>query len=282
MTAETGKPENRKDRSLKIGYMAAAVPAVLLGVGAMAYHGEPLMLWGQQAAALAVFAALAVLLRRVVKKVNFTVWSTILLLLLAATLLGTETGGAKRWVNLRVIHVNAALLVLPALLLLAGDMKRPWAALLFSGAVVCLQPDTSQMAALFAAALPILWKHRRNVLLSAVSLALLAAGVIKCLLTPVSLEPVLYCEGILSMLGGISPALQIVGWLALTLIPGFMAYAYMKKREPQLLSLLLYYSVTLLFTLQGTYPVPLMGFGVSPVAGYYLAYPLILRYHKNT
>ena len=62
------------------------------------------------------------------------------LLFLLASLLGAGAGGAKRWVNLVVFNVNAAMLVLPALLVLLDGMRHVWL-LLFASAVLCIQPD---------------------------------------------------------------------------------------------------------------------------------------------
>lgn len=61
------------------------------------------------------------------------------------------------------------------------------------------------------------------------------------------------------------------GVAALALIPGHFLYQFMKNRSTTMLGLTIYYAVTILFSLTGEYPVPFMGYGLSPIAGYWLA-----------
>ena len=78
------------------------------------------------------------------------------------------------------------------------------------------------------------------------------------------------------MLGDISVIWMVVGWIALLIIPLFFGYGSYKKKSRPLLCLAIYYTVTILFILDGHYPVPFMGFGLSPIAGYWLAYAVMV------
>ena len=71
------------------------LPAILLGVLAMIAGKEPPVLWGQQLAAWLILAFLAWLLRRFAVRIPAYVWDVLLLLLLAASLLGQEIGRAS-------------------------------------------------------------------------------------------------------------------------------------------------------------------------------------------
>ncbi len=248
------------------------LPAVALGVLAMIYGGVSPALWGQQIAAWGLFALLAWPLRRAAIKLSPTLWTILFLVPLGATLLGEEVGGVRRWLDLGVINVNAAMLVLPALLAMLHRAKYPFPALLAAAAVLCFQPDLSQLAAFSTAALPILWNHRKERLFVGASALALAVLVIRCLLAPMAVEPVEYCEGILTMLGHLSPLLMAAGVAALAVIPAFFGHRFLRFKQPQQLSLAVYYAVSMLFVLSGDYPVPFMGFGLSPIAGYWLAY----------
>ena len=88
---------------------------------------------------------------------------------------------------------------------------------------------------------------------------------------PTALEPVAYCEGILGMLRKISPLLVIAGGIALALVSGYFVYRFFRTRSAVLLCLAIYYAAAILFSLTGEYPVVFMGFGFSPIAGYWLA-----------
>jgi hypothetical protein len=247
------------------------LPAVVLGMVAMIVGGISSVLWGQQVIAFAVFALLG-LLRRAVRRIPSIVWISVLLAGLVSTLFFPAVGGAKRWLDLGLLNVNVAMLALPALLLLVSNMKRSHLFVLLVAAVLCLQPDLSQLAAFSLGVLPILWKWRKNVCWTIASLVLLMLFAIRCINTPVELESIAYCEGILRMVGEISPLLMIAGGIALALIPVYFIYRFSKTGSTVMLGLAIYYAVTILFSITGEYPVPFMGFGLSPIAGYFLAY----------
>lgn len=246
------------------------LPAILLGVIAMISDGVSAALWGKQIAAFVVFAILG-LLCRTARKVSSTVWSVLLLAALAATLFFPKVEGAKRWLDLGLININAAMLVVPALIVLSNSMKHPHWALVLAAAVLCLQPDLSQLAVLSLGALPILWQQRKRVYWTVSSVVILVILAVRCLAVPVHIEPVSYCEGVLDLLGNVSPLMQIAGAAALVLIPGYFLYRFMKNRSTAMLGLAICYAVTILFSLTGEYPVPFMGYGLSPIAGYWFA-----------
>jgi len=246
------------------------LPSVALGVLAMIVGGVSPALWGQQAAAWLVLGLLAFALRRAAARIPDAVWSAALLLFLALSLLGQEVGGARRWVNLIVFHAHAAMLVLPALLVVLGRANMPYPALLASAAVLCVQPDMTQLAAFSAAALPVLWRRRGNLRFACA--AALAGMIILCLQRPVQIEPVPYCEGILTMLRERSALLAAAGVIALWAVPARWAFGFLAQRRTYMLSLAVYYAVWMLLSASGHCPVPLMGFGLSPIAGYYLAH----------
>ena len=248
------------------------LPAVALGVLGMAMGDVSASLWGQQAVAWAVFALLAKPLRRIAGRIPAAVWSVLLLVPLAAALWGQEVGGARRWVNLIVFHVHTAGLVLPALLVVLCRVKYPWPAMMAAAAMLSIQPDLMQMTAFCAAVFPVLWEKREKRTWMLGSVIVLSLLLVCCIRTPVSIEPVLYCEGILAMLGQTSRLLQAAGVTALAVIPLCWAYGFYRWRKVQMLSLAVYYAAAMLFALSGEYPVPFMGFGLSPVAGYGLAY----------
>ena len=119
------------------------LPATALGMLAMVSGGVSPVIWGQQTAAFFVFACLAKLLKRAFRKIPVAMRAAALALILAATLLGVEAGGAKRWLDLGVFTVNAAMMVLPALLILISGMECPWPVMLCVMAVLSFQPDLS-------------------------------------------------------------------------------------------------------------------------------------------
>ena len=248
------------------------LPAVLLGALAMAAADVSPFLWGMQLAAWAVLPLPVLLLRRMAGCIPVAVWVVVLVAALAASLLGEPVEGARRWLALGFLTVNAAMLLLPALLMVAYRVRIPHPIILLSALVLCFQPDLSQLAAFVLAVLPLLWMHRKQrlwMMAGVVSFLILAVW---CLLTPVSMEPVSYSEEILALLGEVFKPLQAVGWLALAAIPAFFAYSFVRHRSKWMLSLAIYYAVCILFGLTGEYPTLFMGYGLSPIVGMGLAW----------
>ena len=134
------------------------------------------------------------------------------------------------------------------------------------------QPSVMRIPQPVMAALLLFWLRRKDRFWALFSLAALAALLVVCAFSPVTLEPLSYSEGILFMLGGLSPLLCAAGWLALAAIPVCGMYAFLRRGALPSLCAAVYYGVLLLFVLTGAYPVPFMGFGLSPIAGYYLAH----------
>lgn len=246
------------------------LPAVMLGIAAMEAANVSPLIWGQHAAAYFVFAMIGTLCCSP-RRIRDGVWVGLLMAVLASTLLFPEVGGAKRWLDLGIFNINAAQLVLPALLVLSAKHKNHCAIFLSTAAVLFLQPDSSQGTALLAGALPILWNRRQKTSLSMIAFGALVTFALVSFAIPTTLHPVEYCEGILSMLNNLSPVLKVIGWITLAIIPCFWAYCFYQSRSAALLSLALYYAVSLSFGLTGEYPVPFMGFGISSIAGYCLA-----------
>lgn len=265
----TGKRMSEERREL-ISAALLIAPAVALGVLAMILHGLSPALWGQQIAAWAAFALLAWPAKRAAARISARVWSVLLLLFLAASLMGQEAGGARRWVNLGIVHANAAHLVLPALLTVLCRVKNPLPALLGAAAILSFQPDLMQMTAFLAASAPLLRRLEDKQLWG--SILILGLLAVRCLNAPTALEPLSYCEGILDILAQTLPLLKTIGWVALAAVPVILLIGFAEEGERRLLSVAIYYAVSILFAASGESPVLFMGFGLSPIAGYYLAY----------
>lgn len=248
------------------------LPSVALGVLAMLHGGVSPMLWGQQAAAWALLALAVWPLRRVIGRTSPAVGCVLLGAVLALSLLGEEVGGARRWLDLGIFQMNAAMLVLPALLVFATRLKYPHAVLLGTAVVLSFQPDLSQLTAFAAAAMLVVWKREKKPLWRGVCAALLIMLIVRCAYAPVGLEPVAHCEGILTMLGDVSAVALAAGLAALAAIPAIGVYGFVRSGKLHFLCLAVYYAASMLFGLFGEYPVPFMGFGLSPIAGYWLAY----------
>lgn len=71
----------------------------------------------------------------------------------------------------------------------------------------------------------------------------------------------------------------ILSVLSLILLPIPFFLFKTGKNKPVCISLGIYFSIVLLSTLFGNFPVPLMGYGISPIIGYSIAITWLI---KNT
>lgn len=202
-------------------------------------------------------------------------WTLAMLVLLLAMSLGDAgQSGVHRWIGIGPVRMNAAALVLPLALVLAGrDPARGThpgiaAALAVMAAILAWQPDLSQLAALLAALLA--WAVARRsmgALLWMVPLAL--ATLFVCARRPDPLDAVPYVEGILALAWQVSPLLAVAGGVCLLLTAlSPLLLASDAGRRPAAVALTAYFLVSGAAWLAGAFPVPLAGHGLSFVIGW--------------
>ena len=92
-----------------------------------------------------------------------------------------------------------------------------------------------------------------------------------------SLPPVNYSEGILIMMGELSSGLYFLGIVTLFLIP-VSFFARFSKHKYLHISIVLYYWGISLSAFWGNFPVPVIGYGISPIIGYFI---VLLWYHTE-
>jgi hypothetical protein len=188
--------------------------------------------------------------------------------LLGATLMGPDVAGVHRWLGLgpQEIHVGAVLL--PSLLVFLTDLE--WtpavAVALLTLTVLLLQPDAAQ-AASFAAGWGVWMAMTRGRKAAVpVAAAVILGGATWLRHDP--LEPVPHVEGIVGVAAGLGTMWRATSLGALTLLP--IPFLLDPKRHVGT-ALAVYMTGTLVAAWLGHYPIPVLGYGVSPIFGYYLA-----------
>ncbi|HEX2224817.1 MAG TPA: hypothetical protein VHN15_11485 [Thermoanaerobaculia bacterium] len=277
MIAEGKHP--RLQRSA-LPYLFASVPALALGALVMQASDVPASVWGQNVAAWLAGALLCLGFRRARTSLSLAVWAELAALLtlgaLVATLLAPGMDGVHRWVRLGPARLHIAALLLPLLLLALERLARVrgwWVTSLLAmgvGFVLLLQPDASQATAFAAASGILLLPEVRR---SAPRLiALLSLPVIGGLswLRRDPLAPVPHVEEIVELAGSLGTgwALAAIASLLLLPLPFFLAGRGVGGRTG--LALGVYVSITFLAAFLGNFPVPVMGYGISPILGYLL------------
>lgn len=255
--------------------LLAPLPALSIGILVMSSAGLAPSIWMANGAAalVGVLAALAAWAWRRLAGRGPVPLSWLLpsaLVLLGATLMAPGVQGVHRWLPVGPVQLHAGALLLPPLLVALSRAR--WvpsvAVAIMSSIILLLQPDAAQ-AASFAAGWVVLavtepgrtGRGRRGMI---VAVAALAAA---SLLRTDPLGPVPHVEGIVGMAAAKGLPWAAAGVASLLVVPASLAWS---RGRPE--TALAAYTITTLFAAWlGHHPVPILGFGVSPILGYYLA-----------
>lgn len=260
-----------------LGFGGASLIAVATGAAVCAVSGVPAALWGRNLAAWVVGAAAAAGIAWAWRPAIASVALWLAPLGLGATFLAPGMDGVHRWTDIGPLHMNMAMLLLPAAVaaLPAANGPRPmfWVAMLLSLTLLTLQPDASQATSLAAVVALIAAgsASRPGLRLGLIAIAAGAAAV--AWLRPDPLLPVPEVEGIVGLAFAVSPwagGLAVMSLAAVAAAP----VLWTRARAPALklagaalgLCLLGWAATPML----GAFPVPLVGVGLSPILGAWL------------
>jgi hypothetical protein len=191
--------------------------------------------------------------------------------MLAITFLMHGQSGVHRWFGVGPLQINPAALILP-ITIVSLHTDRFSMLLVIVFLLLFFQPDASQATALAAgAALFVMMAPvRLPVRLMAGFVIALSAGL--SWLQPDPLLPVPHVEGIASLAWAQSPLLA-AGMISTLIITGLSPLLMWKEPTKRAVASALagYFSVSALAAAFGAFPVPLAGYGVSFVLGWWLA-----------
>lgn len=259
----------------------AALLAVVTGCAVMRMQQVPSSIWLQNAAALLVGGLGTTLYLSAPGRMgdgDVRVVAALCVAVLCCTFAGPGMEGVHRWIRLGPVSLNAAFLCVPVVLaiveraILKGRLRLACALSAVTGVILFLQPDASMVSAFALAALPVLCRGREGCALRVGVCAALLLLAAVCWCRPDGLEPVAYVEGILLLAWESGPVWGIVSVLSLLVL--FWPFA-MGLRRPASRALCsgfaLYYAALLASSFIGVFPVPVIGYGVSPVIGYLIS-----------
>jgi cell division protein FtsW (lipid II flippase) len=205
------------------------------------------------------------------------------LLLLTATVAHPGVEGVRRWVSLGPLQLNAAFVALPVLIIVLCAIARrvsdgsarwlfPTAAGIAAGLLV-LQPDASQASAFAIAVTVLLLQRGRAHISDWAAGGIVVAAALLAWSRPDPLEAVPHVEGIVGLAASLGTGWLIASVLALALLPlPFISEALRRReRRPEGFSLAAYFGIVCVAPFIGTYPVPVLGYGLSPILGYFAA-----------
>jgi cell division protein FtsW (lipid II flippase) len=267
--------------------LLAPLPALMVGVLVMQRSGVSPGIRGQQlAAGVILFALCAGVgfvpgMRRPWRFRGYAITTVAALLLLTATLVQPGLDGVRRWVPLGPLQLHAAFIALPVLLVVLARLREAgtqriaaWctlAATTVAAIVLALQPDASQATAFGVAVCVLLFRRRTGASTDWIAAGVILLGALAAWTRPDPLASVPYVEGIVGLAGNLGTVCLVSSLLALALLPiPFIADALARPRDDSAsLAVAVYSGVVSSMPLVGPYPVPVLGFGLSPLVGYF-------------
>lgn len=274
-------------RPLSLVYLAAPVPALVVGVLTMRLSGVPPSLWGQNVAAWVAGTALCLVLARPRRSAARHGWADVAAVLtlvaLAATLLAPGMDGVHRWLPLGPVRLHAAAVLLPVLVVALDTVGRArgwWTSALVAAAAMLalfLQPDAAQATAFGAAAVVLLAARAEGRAARLACLGVVAALAVLTWTRRDPLAPVPYVEEIVGLAASLGTAWAVAAVVSLLLLP--LPFFVAGRGAARIVGMALgaYVAITAAAPFLGSFPVPVMGYGMSPIVGYLAGLGIFLR-----
>ena len=267
----------------RLWWLVTPFPALIVGALIMRQHDVPSSRWGLNliagilgAAVCAVFLARS---RPAMSKTAATITACLALGALAATFAMAGSMGVHRWIQIGPLNIHAGAICLPVLIGALGVLdafggKLRWAPLLLAicgAALLMLQPDAAQATALAGAAFTLLIANKQRAGAAWAAALLIAALTAWTWMRVDPLSPVPYVEGIVGLARQSGPAWLVASIVALAVLPLPFFVSHSSHHSAVVRALGVYLCICILAPFFGHFPVPLIGFGLSPIVGYFVA-----------
>lgn len=264
------------------------LPALLIGIVAMREHGVPAALWitNLLIALLGTTACLIVCFRGAASPLRSKTRVAVVLVAmvaLAATFYDNGIENVHRWVNIGPFRLHIGSIVLPLVLVALPAIEQNslrWGLAVAITGLLAFQPDASQVTAFAIAVAALLWNRRTVSLLGSLLLTSLA---LVAWIRPDPLKSVPYVEGILALAFSLGPLVALLGVASLAALPlPFLALTQARGSVGRTgLALGVYFGIVLCTCATDRFPVPVMGYGVSPIMGYYAALSYLMSVRET-
>lgn len=252
------------------------LPATLLGVYTMNYFHVSKSIWITNVVVALlgiVIGFISFRLKTNIRPLNSPLAIAIPLLLLLLTFLSEGATNVHRWISVGGLTFNVGTIVSPILLILIYGLQNIKLSIFVAAFVTILffiQPDASQVTAFSIAASLLLINKIEDKIIKALIILTTFLCLVFTWYNLDTLPAVSYVENIIQMARDINVPLMICSILALCLLPLPFFTVYSKKEKLIALSLGIYFSLSLLSTFVGNFPVIFMGYGISPMLGYFI------------
>jgi len=261
------------------------LPAIIIGTLAMVSNGVASSIWLQNIVIWLLGTVLGSIYLFRNKEIRFCKGNflqiVVILALLVFPFLFTGSDGVHRWLTFGPINVYIASIVLPLLIiqLWKFTLNNIYAIGIYFITLIILlvHPDAGQLTAYACATTIMLWNKLSNGMMKFLSIFLTVVFVIMSWVLLDDLAPVPYVEDIILLVTDLGIVWLVLGILSLLLL--LSPFFYYGKKNIISISLGVYFLIAMMVTLFGNFPLPIMGYGISPIIGYFFA---ISWLNKNT
>ncbi len=257
--------------------IAIMIPSIAIGSLIMYWNQVPAMIWIQNILCFLLASIVACVVIKHKSSARTRENKAIVLIplfFLILTFLSPGIEGVHRWISLGSLRFNVAIIVMPIILieigriLLRNELK--FAVIITAAVILTLvfQPDASQVTGFTIPVLMLLSSKIANTRLRVLLTGIAAIPIVLSWVYLDKLPPVEYVERIVWMAANEGVVWMSLGIVSLILLP--LPFLFFPPDNGVLISrcIGLYYIIIIASTFLGNFPVPLMGYGMSPVLGY--------------
>jgi cell division protein FtsW (lipid II flippase) len=274
--------------------LLAPLCALVVGAFVMRLNRVSAIIWGQQLVAGLILSVACVMIglrqrpsKDGVSQAGTFISAVAALVMLIFTLLHPSVDGVRRWISLGPVQLHAGFVVLPVFIILAGAVARSersrardfiGMSIAIAAAVLAVQPDASQASAFTGGVMVVFLQRTRASRTEWIAAAACVGASIVAISRPDRLEAVPHVEGIVSLAASAGRVWVAAAMIALLLLPIPFVMDSLKHRDHhEGLGLAAYFVILCIAAFVAPFPVPLLGYGLSPILGYYVALGWIMR-----
>ncbi|PSJ91091.1 cell division protein [Brevibacillus fortis] len=267
------------------------LPATLVGSFTMISNDAPIRLWllNIVLVILGGFLSSFILFKKkhTSKSGSRNITIMVIFVLLLLTFLDSGVENVHRWISIGPFQLYIASIVLPFLivqlwsLLVTNNWWITFAITTSISLLVSLQPDASEVTAFTLSMAILLWSKANHSIIRYFVVSLLFIFVIRSWIYLDHLLPVSYVEGILYLVADMGTVWLLIGVISILIL--ILPFLFLHPLHSKILSLTLgiHFTIIYMTTFFGNFPVPIMGYGASPIIGYLLALTSIIRSRKD-
>lgn len=255
------------------------LPAIAIGTITMYLNDVAVSIYIQN---IICFIVLNICNIFLLKRKNFfkclhpSIWIIVCIVVLLLTFIDSGTEGVYRWSAIGPVRLYISVIILPVFFINIWSLleKEKW--ILLTSAIICvsilltLQPDASIMTAFSVTCASLFWDKMKKIYWLLLTMFLTSLSVYTWIFLD-KLKPVEYVEGIFQLVLDKGIIWSILGVISLVImiIPFLMFSPDANKRLSVCFGM--YFITILITTIFGNFPIPLMGYGISPIIGYYIS-----------